>query len=452
MTPRRLLPLLGVFLLLGGAYFFLSWQQQRQDLARLEAKKLFQVKETEIAEIALKKGKEEIRLVRQGQDWEIVKPLKSHTDKVTVDSLLGILAHLVWERDLGEQKELKTYGLDQPALVLEFTAAGKAHRLRVGEKVPGGRGYYVLKDQDPRLWIIAAPTKGTLDRSLTDLRDKTLLTFSPDQVKAVKLRLGIQVVELEKTGPGRWRWRGRDQVPVRRDRLESFLGQLQLTQVKDFVAEAPKDLQAYGLAPEPGGEVTIVLEKSQESLLLGAKHQNGFYARKGAGGPVVLVGEDVMQRLIQILAGLADRRLWAGEIAQVQRLVWGTPPKLWTALKEKEGEKQTDYFKLTGPEQQDLRLHAARLEDVLVIFQLVEYEHLKPGGPAPGKVNFLLEIYDGAGKLLFRLEELGRPEKDQVELRLTRGEKTEGARISTKLYDQFQAALTRLSLPGQKPK
>jgi hypothetical protein len=228
--------------------------------------------------------------------------------------------------------------------------------------------------------------------------------------------------------------------------VEGLVRHLHIARAKDFAAEAPQDVRPFGLAPKPAGEISVVLDQGQETLFLGAKTANGFYARKGTEGPVVVVDQDLMRQITRVLGSLEDRRLWSGPVAEVQKLVWGPPPKTWTALKDK------DFWNITGPEGQKLRQPGVRLDLGLFRLTELEYQRVLPGvsSPAQGAV-YLWEAYDGAGKPLFRLEEMGSPKADaSVEVRTQAGQKTTVALVSRKEYSAWQGEMARLTTPPAK--
>ena len=129
-----------------------------------------------------------MRLVKKDQVWRLTAPLNTKADQTIVDSMLTTLARLRKERDLGEEKDLKPFGLDKPGLVVKFTAQGQPHQLAIGAKAPGDQNYYVLRDQDPHLLTISTGSKDSLDRQLLALRDKTLLTFITGEVKGLRVK------------------------------------------------------------------------------------------------------------------------------------------------------------------------------------------------------------------------------------------------------------------------
>jgi hypothetical protein len=444
MSPRRLLPYLLLFLVLLGTYLGLTWRQEKREARELEARKIFSVKEGEIKELALIRGKDEIRLSKKEEEWHLTKPLAARADDSTVDAMLITLATLDKERDLGTQKDLKSFGLDQPGLIVEFTARGKSHRLAIGGKTPGDKGSYALKDQDPRVLLISAASQYSLDRRLTALRDKTLFAFTPDTVTAIKMRMGRATVQLERTGPENWRWVGREDLKVRPDRVAAFLRNLQTARVKEFVDESPKQLRPYGLAPRPPAEVILTREKGSETLILGGETAKGVYARRGEEGPVVLVDQDLMANLTKTMSSLEDRRLWAGPVAEVKKVVWGPPGKPWTAVKEK------NLWKLSGPEKAELTQPALRVEAALWKFTQLEGERIVPQRAASGgQEKYLLEAYDGAGKPLVRLSEMAKTGRD-VAVRAQVAEKILTALIPQKEYLDWQQEMERLTAPPKK--
>jgi len=307
MTPRRLLPYLLLFLALAGAYAALRIHEERREARERQANKVFKVKEGDLTEVLLVRGREEVRLEKQDQEWRLTRPITAKADQQVVASWLATMANLTKERDLGVQEDLKPFGVAPPALRVEFAAQGQAYRLSLGSAAPTDRSYYALKDQEPNLLLISAGDKESLDRPLAAFRDKTLFTFRPDKVKSLRITRGDRVVQLEHAGPQTWRRVGQEGFKVRADKVEALLRLLAVARVKDFVAEAPEDLQAYGLAPKPMAVVKVATEKEEEGLALGKKTDKGVFARRGGAGPVVLVEEDLPEQIARILSSLEDR-------------------------------------------------------------------------------------------------------------------------------------------------
>ncbi|MCX5889073.1 MAG: DUF4340 domain-containing protein [Deltaproteobacteria bacterium] len=443
MNPRRLIPYVAVFLILAGTYVGLRWQQAQKETREQQAKQVFTYKEAEITALTLKRGKEEIQLTRQGAVWEMTKPVEAKTDPETVDHLVRTLADLKQMRDLGPG-EAKTFGLGEAGLSISFTAKGEQHRLVVGEAVPGGRGHYARKDDDPNVLMISTGAREALNQQTLSLRDKTLWAFDPTQVKSIKIRVDKTAVDLEKTGAGDWRWVGRAGSRVRADRVEEWLRQLKQARIIDFPLAAPKDLRAAGLAPQAKTQVTLVTPKGAESLFLGAVTGSEVYARLGPQGQVVKVGKGLPEQVARAATTLEDRRLWSGSIKEVGTVVWGASGKNWTAV------RTPDSWKITGPDKFEVKQDSQRLQLVLSNFQNLEYSKLLPQAATPGKEAFRVEFYDLAGKPMFNLVELAK-KGDSVEVLTKSGNTTMAAAVPQKNFTRWQEEMTRLTTPPPNP-
>jgi hypothetical protein len=444
MTLRRLIPYVVIFLILAGAYGGLRWRQEQQVARDEQAKKVFNLKETDLSDLTLVRGKDEIRLVKKDQVWHLTAPLDTKADQAVVDSLLTTLARLRMERDLGVEKDLKPFGLDQPGLVVKFTAQGQPHQLVIGAKVPGDQNYYVLRDQAPNLFTISMGSKDSLDRQLLALRDKILLPFVLGEVKGLKVKGPKIEAALSMTGPQTWGWVERPDFRVRGDRVEKLLRDLHIARAKNFLEPPPKKLEALGLVPDRRTEITVATSAGDRTLWLGAKKDDAVYARLGAEGAVVLVDAALADEVAKTLASLEDRRLWSGAIAAVHQVVWGPPGKTWTARKDQ------GTWKLTGPDQAATQQPAARLEMALWNFQKLERENTLPsGGPSKGSPTFILELLDQAGKPLLHLEEVGAQGKDRLTVRTGEGETTATALIPQAPFRQWQEEMQRLTAAAE---
>jgi hypothetical protein len=440
MTPRRLIPYVVIFLVLVGAYGGLRWRQERQLARDEEAKKVFHLKEADIGDLSLIRGKDEVRLVKKDKVWRLTAPLDTKADQAIVDSMLTALARLRKERDLGEEKDLKPFGLDKPGLVVKFTAQGKPHQLAIGAKAPGDQNFYVLRDQDPHLLTISMGSKDSLDRQLLALRDKTLLAFITGEVKGLRVKNPKTTVALEKTDSHTWRWVGRPDFRVRGDRVEKLLRDIHMARARTFLEPPPKQLAGLGLVPEHRTEITVVTPAGDQILWLGTKKDQMIYGRIGAGGPVVLVDTTLATEVDKTLASLEDRRLWSGAIPAVHQAVWGPPGKTWTARKDE------NTWKITGPDQAATQQPAIRLEMALWNFQKMEGEPIRLPAGAPASPSFVLELLDKAGKPLLHLEEVGTQGKDRLKIRTGEGKAAVTALIPLAPFRQWQEEMRRLTV------
>lgn len=439
MSFRKLLPYLVVMLIVAGGFFVSEYYQARQAAQEKAAKKIFSVKEGDITAFTLTRGQQEIRLKKE-KDWQLVYPLTAAADTFTVHSLLGTLAELEKQRELAVKPEkLADYGLDQPKLILNFTAGDQTHQLRIGDKAPGGRVYYAQKGQDSKVLLINTVDEESLDRDLTALRDKTVFTFSPDQATALHLQTAKLDLKLKKNAPDTWTIEGQPQTRVRGDKIESLLRQLRFLRAREFVAENPENLKKYGLAPKPTARVSVSQGKQQETLLLGATQGEKCYAHKRGNFPIIQVDKDILERLPTSVTSLEDRRLWAGKEGEVHTIIWGPPDHPVTAT------KAGDHWRLTGPQGRSQQQTAINMGGVLWRLKDLEYDRLaSPDQPLPAKPEFRFQLKGEKGKLLLTLEEFPAKTADLVRVRAVQNQQTLDVLMAKKAFAAWRQELAKL--------
>ena len=414
--------------------------RNNRSLGTKQAKKVFHLKEADISDLSLVRGKDEVRLVKKDQVWRLTAPLNTKADQTIVDSMLTTLARLQKERDLGEEKDLKPFGLDKPGLVVKFTAQGQPHQLAIGAKAPGDQNYYVLRDQDPRLLTISTGSKDSLDRQLLALRDKTLLAFITGEVKGLRVKNPKTTVALEKTGPQTWRWVGRPDFRVRGDRVEKLLRDIHIARARTFLEPPPKQLTALGLVPDHRTEITVVTPAGDQTLWLGTKKDDdglrpdrGGGAR-GAGGccPGHRGRQDpgVVRRPPPVVRGHSRR----------------PPGRLGPPRQDLDRPERPEYLEdyRAGPGGHAAACGAAG--DGPVEFPEAGRRTNPAPGRAPGPAAFVLELLDKAGKPLLHLEEMGAQGKDRLKIRTGEGKSAVTALIPRAPFSQWQEEMRRLTV------
>lgn len=452
MSGKKLLWYLAVLFLVAGGYFASEWRHSRQQAQEKQEKLVFQVKPGEIRTLTLKSDKGEIRLERTAPgeqatagDWRLTRPLNSRVDELTLNSLLSAVAELTRQRLLDEAAgdKLKDFGLDKPVFSVQFQVGEQSHELRFGAKAPGGQSIYAQRDAEPRVLLIRLSDKETLDRTLTALRHKGIFALNPAEVTEIRLvRDGNRLI-FKKTGEQGWLPQDQTPTKLRADKMEALQRQLADAKAVEFVAEKADDLKKYGLAPAPL-RVTWRSGTQEETLLLGGRQGDRYYAQVSGTAPVILVDKSFVENLPASYESLEDRRLWAGPESDVQKLVWGEPNQQMSAIRKDGG------WELQPPEQPPPA--EAGLKFNLVFWKLkdLEFTRLLPAGAQPGKAPvFLLQLFGAEDKPLFRLAEFP-PEKDQTPVAYSLGEKTAMALVPAKALAEVKQALALLSAAGPK--
>lgn len=183
-------------LVFAGLAGFLYWSDHHKPGAEAAkpdadaAPSILKLDESSITKLDLKKkDAPAISLAKTGSDWKITEPKPFAADQTTVTSLLSTISSLDSERLVEDKNSnLERYGLASPAFELDITQKdNKTQRLLLGDETPAGSGVYAALAGDPRVFTIAEYRKTSLDKTLNDLRDKRLLTVSPDKVSRLEI-------------------------------------------------------------------------------------------------------------------------------------------------------------------------------------------------------------------------------------------------------------------------
>ncbi len=161
--------------------------------------KLLTIKDADVSKMEIeKKGTEQVGLAKSSDGkWEITAPQKLTGDQDAIAGVISVLSGLNSERVVEDHAlDLKQYGLADPSVQVDFTTKdGKSQKLLLGDDTPTGNAVYAAVGGDPRVFTIASYSKNSLDKSVSDLRDKRLFTANFDKVSEVDLTAKKQTVE-----------------------------------------------------------------------------------------------------------------------------------------------------------------------------------------------------------------------------------------------------------------
>jgi hypothetical protein len=182
--------------------------------------KVLEVKPADITSIRIsKKDAEDLTLSKNDAGkWQITTPKPLPADQDSVSSLLSALSPLNSDRVV-EQKaaDLSVYGLTKPSLEISITEKNKKpEALLLGDDTPTSSGVYAAVAGDPRVFVVASYNKSTLDKNVTDLRDKRLITLDTDKLSRVELTAKKETIEF---GRNKEQWQILKPAPMRADQF-----------------------------------------------------------------------------------------------------------------------------------------------------------------------------------------------------------------------------------------
>jgi hypothetical protein len=273
---RSFLVLLVILAGLGAYLYFVESKRTPGEGPKKE--KVFSVEADKIEEISIKaESGDQTTLRKSGNDWQIVSPTTAKPDSTEVSGLTSNLSSLEIQSVVDENPpDLKEYGLANPRVEVTFKSGGQSHTLQIGQKTPPGSDLYAKRGNEKKVFLIASYLDSTFNRKTFDLRDKTAIHVDRDKVDSLEIVTPERTMRFTKAN-GEWQMTAPTAGRADFSGVEALAGRIAGAQMKSIAPEAP-DTKKFGLE-KPAATVRIGTGSSQATLVIGAKTEEGVYAR-----------------------------------------------------------------------------------------------------------------------------------------------------------------------------
>lgn len=232
---------------------------------------------------------EKVRLVKRGETWWLTAPYEWPADLNALNRMVSELQFLEHETsfavaDLAKSSQsLADYGLDQPAVTLAFTAAGKEYTLLIGDDTKINNRLYVLSPDRTRIHVVGRSLADNVSLGLEQLRAPSIFTIPVFEVRSLNVQTAAPSnlkIRLRRDAASRWNFESPINARASKGNVEVALTALNGLQAKNFLEPANPRLEKAGLEA-PGLRVTLEGNARRETLLLG--NPTGTPAAAGNG-------------------------------------------------------------------------------------------------------------------------------------------------------------------------
>jgi len=340
-----------------------------------------------------------VRIERRDQEhrWQVTAPLQAPADGLAVGRVLGGLLDARIKERLAQPTDPAQFGLAPPRLTLAVTdRQGQRTELLVGELSPSKDLLYLAPPDRAEVWLTPAELRGALAQTLFDLRDKAALDFVVSSVERLELRLaGKHLVLTRQRGGSDPAWTLEGQGPADPRAVEDLLFQIHGLQAAAFI-DQNFDPARLGLA-NPGEGVWLSLDRGDKlGLAIGSPTPAGSrrYLRRLAGGPVMEVAADSLQRLERQPLDLVERHVLKLDRALAQGLTLRREGREVVYAKGEEGWRRVK----PAPEGEPRPEDQERPDFLLWDLAGLKWEKVLPAGEhglQPPRV--VVEVAQGAG-------------------------------------------------------
>jgi hypothetical protein len=309
-----------------GAYL---WWVERPAMEKESEKKLVMTLTPDsVTRVELIRGEDTIELSREGTDWRLTKPLSAPADQRAVEALIRTVAEAEEKRRIDAPESLQQFGLEPPTVVVGLTDRdGKTlPRLAIGGSAPIGFSVYLRRGDEPAVLMTNAAVRSALDKKVDDLRDKTIITFSNDEVREVVLeKRGGERVVVAQDESG---WRITEPLEAKADtaEIQSLLGTLRALRAQGFVDESEEAARATQGLDDPQLALTLRMKdgKEERRVLLGNplpdESKKQLFAQSLPGGQVFLAASTSLVSLSKTAPDLRDKTVLGVDEEKLERV------------------------------------------------------------------------------------------------------------------------------------
>jgi hypothetical protein len=315
MKIRGLLIATIVFVALTGTLYWSDHRKPSAEAAKPEADtppSILKLDQNSITKVELKKKDAvPITLAKSGADWKLTEPKPLGADQTTVSGMLSTVSSLNSDRLVEEKAtDLQRYGLTSPAFEVDVTEKdNKTRRLLLGDETPTGSAVYAALAGDPRVFTVASYQKTSLDKSLNDLRDKRLLTMSPDKVSRLEISGTNGEIEF---GRNKDDWQILKPKPMRADTYVVSGLVSKLTDARMDLSgpdTSTKDADSAFAKGSPVATLKLTDESSTQQLQL-RKDKDNYYAKSSVVDGAYKVNSDLGDAVSKKVDDFRNKKLF----------------------------------------------------------------------------------------------------------------------------------------------
>jgi uncharacterized protein DUF4340 len=360
---------LAVILIALGAFYYVYEVRLGPEREKTEGRKgrVFTAEPADVTEVEIKRPDSVVKVRRESDGWQILEPVKARGDRGAIDETVTSVVTARMDREIESAPTgLADFGLDKPAAEVTLRLKdGKQLGLLLGAKSPTGVWVYAREAGKPAVFVVGDSVLRDTTRPIADLRDKAVLAFDQKDVTALEIVTRDDAIAVEQAD-GRWKLTRPRALPADGDALRDFLEKLRAARVKEFVAEAPRSLEPFGLDRPVRVSIHTGRDKDRatKTLLFGRADagKKGVYAMRAGETAVVLIPDETWAAVPKNVAVLRDKTVVEIERDTVTRLEIESPKGTVTLAQE------NGRWKITAPE----ALPADQVEAGAVVFKLRE--------------------------------------------------------------------------------
>jgi hypothetical protein len=328
IKTTTLLVLLGAVLLGAAVYFFdvKRGEKEKEKTSAEESKPAFSIDSgADIKSITIARpagaGEAAVHLEKRDGAWWIVEPLLTDASEQVVRRIAdGIATAHVAQTEPEAPDRLKAYGLDPPALSIDFQLQnGSKHSLKLGDKDFTGVSVYAILDGGKDIALLPQTLLTSAVTNVEGLRSHSVLHMNAGDVASFDLQNTSGELSLTRDKRG-WKFKKPADAAGDTQDVNALLTAIASASFASIASETPDNLGKYGLT-SPGITFKAVDGKGKTAMLVVGKKDGGDYFARDASRPMILrIDDKLYKKMAQNFADLRNKKLASFDPAEVNRV------------------------------------------------------------------------------------------------------------------------------------
>jgi len=293
---------------------------------------------TQVVRLSVKTAAGEMELQKQGDHWQIVKPLRARADDQKVNDLIAQITNSRIAQFVADDAgDLHPYGLAEPrGTVSIFTSDNKSAAngqiLQIGG-VPEKEKDQVYVRFAPRKFVYTLPNKieSILSTKPNDLRDRHLVRFDQNQLDRITIDAPGKNQTVLARKDQNWTIMNRNNRAASAAEARRLIDLLSGELVTSFVADVASDLPKYGL-DKPQLTVTLSAFASENTaettagehplatIAFGRIDGENVFARVGEEPFVVAIRRSMLDNVLADPLSWQDLTIFSFKPEQIHKL------------------------------------------------------------------------------------------------------------------------------------
>ena len=200
-------------------------------------KDVFNFESDAVERLSLKAKEFRLDAVKREDEWFLTSPVSSLAVAGTITGLLNALSSLRAREFISENRtpeETQRFRLDRPDYEVGLELLSSSQKLRFFLNKSGDT-VYVSTSQSKNIIAVEDSILTTLDKDISEYRDKAVTKFYSWQVDQFTLKSGGLEFTLIKDDDSNWNFKTPETAPADKDKIEDFLQKLDNLECEEFI-------------------------------------------------------------------------------------------------------------------------------------------------------------------------------------------------------------------------